>query len=363
MVFHVFNINTYPLNLRIIKSIEKVSKEDKSIENHYILYGNCGDTILNKYQILFETLKVKKYFYSKNIWSLFKFIFKYRNAVFIAHGMTYECLAVLTTVSSNVNWICWGAGAQINKHNIKSRLFTPVKKIIYARMKTINVLMTGDKKTLERDFHLKNIEILPYYDSEADEIKQWCESQIKNNLDKENKTRVLLGNSANNIRYYFELLDRLQKFKGKIKVNCMIQYPVVDRYIVSKLLNKGRDLFGLDFALDTEVMEYANYLKYINSYDIYICGNKTQSGLGAISTCLRLGKKIYIAGKNLQWIQSLGYVVYDAEQLDIESDNSFLNDLPQERKEINFNLSYKLINEVKNQWLEYLLKLNNPHNE
>ena len=33
----------------------------------------------------------------------------------------------------------------------------------------------------------------------------------------------------------------------------------------------------------------------MNKCSIYICGSVNQTGLGAISTCMLLGKKIYIA--------------------------------------------------------------------
>ena len=97
----------------------------------------------------------------------------------------------------------------------------------------------------------------------------------------------------------------------------------------------------------------------MNDCDIYICPVHRQSGLGAVNTCLGLGKKVYIAGKNLEWIKSAyGACVYDADSInDSLPFDAFSRGLSEEEKKSNYD---SVINRRSNhveKWHKYLSAL------
>ena len=138
----------------------------------------------------------------------------------------------------------------------------------------------------------------------------------------------------------------------------MMQYPKKDEQTLNHLCNKGRSLMGDDaFFLDMHMLDFDEYIEYMSGFDIYICGTPTQSGLGAAAMSLMLGKKVVLTGKNLNWIRSQEYVVFDVDDIDGMSERDFLADLSEEQKDRNFENAFSRIEERRDRWVEYMREI------
>jgi len=357
MIIHIFKLTTFHLNKTLIKAMHKVSSNISEISPYFLIYGSFNEMEVRKHIELFKQSRITNYDFAYNPKMLYQFAIKNRQHSFLLHGTTYACMCILAFAGVKLNWVCWGAGASINKRNWKSILFTPFKILIYHRFRNITTLMVGDKVTLEHDFGLKGIEVLPYYPYNKVHFKDRLMMLNKTSVHRE-KLAVLLGNSAHCIDSYYELLGKLSRFKGLVTINCMMQYPQVDKRTLSDLKNKGEAIFGKDsFFCDTEMLGTEAYFAYISKFDIYVCGKLRQSGLGAANTSIMLGKKVFLTGKNLQWMRSSGLFVYDLNDIEKGSDSDFFTPLTEEQKKLNFDKEYADVEEITNKWIQYLHKI------
>lgn len=152
------------------------------------------------------------------------------------------------------------------------------------------------------------------------------------------------------------MLSRLKQFKGRICVHCMNNYSLTKDRTYEQLMSLGTLLFGDDFKSDEVFYSYEEYIKYMNNCDIYICSRESQTGLGAIYTCLSLGKKVYIHGKNLNWLRDYyRAIVFDTDEIDKDIPfEVFSEPLTNEEKRHNY---YTIIENRKNsysKWIDYL---------
>lgn len=358
VILHVLNLNVPQLSIPIIESFAELSR-GIGILQEVVLYGRCNSSLKHKYEIELKNSRLE-FRYVTNLVDLFFILKKRTESICLLHGLSYDVMLCVLMSGIDTNWICWGAGSSINKDNIKSVLFTPVKKYIYKRFKTIVVLMYGDRLSLECDFGVKNVSVLPYYSHRNNIYRGFYVDLKKVNIDTYNhkgKKKILLGNSAHNINGYYELLYKLARFKDNIEVHCMMQYPRLKQEEMDRFIERSFEILGAHVQIDTDMMDYTQYVQYINQCDIYMCSNKNQSGLGAIYSCLMLGKKVYLAGKNLEWISSLGYKVFNTKSLDSMTENIFFEDLSQELQDKHFNMRYEEQFAHKRQWVEYLKSL------
>ena len=97
----------------------------------------------------------------------------------------------------------------------------------------------------------------------------------------------------------------------------------------------------------------------MSKFDIYVCGRLGQSGLGAANTSIILGKKVFLTGKNLQWMRSRGLFVYDLNDIENGSDSDFFTLLTEEQKKFNFESQFAGIEEIMDRWIQYLQKIAN----
>ena len=359
MIIHIFKLTTFHLNKTLIKAMHKVSSNISEISPYFLIYGSFNEMEVRKHIELFKQSRITNYDFAYNPKMLYQFAIKNRQHSFLLHGTTYACMCILAFAGVKLNWVCWGAGASINKRNWKSILFTPIKILIYHRFYNITTLMVGDKITLEHDYWLKGVEVLPYYPYTTVHFKDRLIMLNKTDMHK-TKLAVLLGNSANCIDSYYELFDKLSRFKGLITINCMMQYPQIDKRTLSDLRNRGEEIFGKDsFFCDTEMLETEAYFAYMSKFDIYVCGRLGQSGLGAANTSIILGKKVFLTGKNLQWMRSRGLFVYDLNDIENGSDSDFFTLLTEEQKKFNFESQFAGIEEIMDRWIQYLQKIAN----
>lgn len=357
MIVHVFTANRYHLVPPIAKGFATIYKDDA--DHFFVLFG---DKTLDKqkYISIFEKAGFSNYVFCQSMQSFVSIIRKYRKSSILFHAGSYHwfILAILLGCKK-LNWVCWGSGASSGK-GFKSRLMKPVKCWIYNRFDSIITLMDGDRETIIRDFHVSpsKIHTISYMSTGEgkNKLDLLAEQLMQQQRKKKDKIVVLLGNNPTCIEGYIQTLPLLEPYKGKIVVKCMLNYSLVKDKSYERLMRLGTSLFGDDFISSEEFYEdRSEYLRYINDIDIYICPVERQSGLGAIMYCLRLGKKIYITGKNYDWIVSQGAKVFHFDLLKKGmSFDDFSQELPQEVKLRNYQVTIEKRTGQVEKWHAYL---------
>ena len=223
--------------------------------------------------------------------------------------------------------------------------------------------MNGDRETIIRNFHVSpsKIHTISYMSAGEgkNELDLLAEQLMQQPQKQKDKIIVLLGNNPTCIGGYIQTLPLLEPYKGKIVVKCMLNYSLVKDESYERLVRLGTSLFGDDFMTSEEYYENRDdYLRFINDIDIYICPVERQSGLGAIDYCMRLGKKVYISGKNYAWEVSQGAEVFHLDLLRKGmSFEEFSQELPQEAKSQNYQIKIDTKLACEKKWHSYLKTL------
>ena len=113
-----------------------------------------------------------------------------------------------------------------------------------------------------------------------------------------------------------------------------------------------KERFGDKFFVWRTTLPYDEYLKVMSEAVFYICANKTQTGLGAISNSIRQGKTIILRGDNFKWMNSLGVKVYDYDSLE-NLDFQTLNKLMLTNEETQVSLDNFMKNAIQKFTHEY----------
>ena len=329
MIIHVFNAQMYHLSPGIIKGLLNGFRVTIS----KIILLEDGDVNRAKYESIFEEFNFKDYYFcSSDFDSLFKIFHNYIDSPILFHGGSFERWnAAFKAGCKNVNWICWGGDASKSVGRRKTQSL--IKRIIgriydewsfcrkkkqYKQFHTIVALIEPDRQTIVHDFNIPvdRVEVIPYRYNLinstkvlTDELYNEGKAQIKK------KPLVLIGNSPMNAPFYMQMVDVLKKFAGRIEVHCMYQYPHKADNTYMNLYRLGKKNFGDDFFIDEQFMNKDEYLRYLNLTDIYVCSNPEQTGIGAINGLFRLGKKMYITGKNYEYAQGIGCSVHNSNDI------------------------------------------------
>lgn len=357
MILHVFTANRYHLVPFISRGFVTTFKEDA---NHKFLFYGDKKLDRQKYDSIFENLGFSEYVFCTSMKEYLSVIRKHKKTPILFHAGSYHWfLMALLIGCKKLNWVCWGSGAASGK-GVASRLVLPIKRYIYNRFCSIVTLMDADRETIIRDFHIDSskVQTIPYA-SKGEGKNQYdllIEEIVKQHIHHD-KPVVLLGNNPSCISGYIDMLPRLKQYKGKIIVKCMLNYSLVKDEKYEELIRLGKSLFGDDFVPSEEFYEdRGDYIRYMNECYIYICPVQRQSGLGAISTCLKLGKKVFLAGKNYDWIkEEYGAQVYHLDSicsaLPVEE---FVEELPDEVKKRNFSSIIDRRTGRVEKWHDYL---------
>ena len=313
MIYHIFNATASHLSLNLIESILK-----NSTHNHFfILIGEEKKRDL--YIELFSRKQTKDYAYycrfqefKREVSSIID-----KNSCVLLHAGEYAWMFFfLLHGYHNVNWVCWGSGIVL-RNTLKSKCSFFAKYVLYNYFKSIVVLMTPELECLKRMYRVKNTFHIPYL-GKLDSLYEFSEQKISERAQKEreNKLVVFLGNNVHSIPSYIPLLDVLFHLKGKIEIHCMVNYSLEENnshYDV--LCKKGTRMYGQDFVVHTEFYDLKDYPNFMDMCDVYICGVEKQTGLGAIYTCVKLGKKLYLSGNNYSFFYGQNYIVHSCEEL------------------------------------------------
>ena len=105
---------------------------------------------------------------------------------------------------------------------------------------------------------------------------------------------VLLGNSATPTNRHLGAIDALSRFAAEdIRVYAPLSYG--DDGYRTKVIEKGREVFGDKFIPVTDFMERAEYIAFLEKMDIGVFNYDRQQGLGNIHILLRMGSKVYMS--------------------------------------------------------------------
>ena len=357
MLLHLFYAPPHYLNVSIIKSFLHM-KSFKSLPQIFVLYGSLD----NKLKSIYEELSLYEHInivYLNDFISLLKFSRKYKKETFLLHGnLPYKVMTYLSLYSKRTDWICWGGKSKINYNNIKSIILTPLKTIVYKRFYKIITLMDPDTDSLMRDFYVNNIEQISYfnpaYKIDYDYFLQFVNvNKNQNQITQNQKKKILLGNSAHNLPFYLDTLSYLSNYRETIDVHCMMQYPKLGEREYVEFTNQAHLIFKDSITMDRVMFERYQYFKYLSDYDVYICSNLNQSGLGAATICLRLGLKVFLAGKNYEWLSSLGYKVFNVEDIKKSDSVDVFKNMSKAEKDYNLNLSFTIVRDEENKWTNY----------
>lgn len=271
----------------------------------------------------------------------------------ILHGVSYKWMIFLILLQiKKIHWICWGSGTK-KDNSLKGKLIFKVKKGIFKRFISIGVLMNEDKLNLKKNFKLDNIYLLNYINPEKKFPFNITDLKVIH------CSNIYIGNNSSNLNTYLPIIELLNdkfEIKDNVKIDCMLNYSFKESSYSKKLFKIGKEHFGDNINFNTKFYNLQEYYNYMYKCDIYICNVKNQSGLGAIYTCLKLGKKLYLRGENYNWINSLGCKVFHVEDLKKNNTNEFLMDLTLKQKLNNFKIISELRNEqnvIKN-WRGFL---------
>lgn len=334
-IVHILQGKTYHLSPAISCSYLKNSSQ---FNHAFILYGKNIDR--NRYIDRYTKYDFNNYMFCENIYQFMKLVYKFRRNDIIFHAGSYLQMLIAQLLCNNVNWVCWGAGAG-KPRSLKGKIFFRVKKFIYNKFNKIVVLMTPDKLSIESIYNVSadKINVIPYMGSaEKDYSDVYYKLRAEHVYGENGKPLILLGNNNFSKKSYIELIKLLSKYKGKILVQCMLHYSLEKDNTYYELIKIGQEVFGDDFRSNEEFYEFDDYLKYMNKCDIYICGVDKQTGLGAIVTCLRLGKKIYLTGDNYNWINSkYGAKIFHLDEINEKLEfEHFVEDISLEEKNYNY---------------------------
>lgn len=352
MVIHILDLSndSYQLTKRVIRSFINLVRVNEKNHSVFILVGEISNERKFFFDDFFKQYGYRDYQYCK-VNEIRKVLRKYFQYPVIIHGGSYPVmLRCIFYKRKNIYWICWGGGSSINYNSFRSILFSPIKRFIYHQFKRVIALMEQDKKTLQADFHLKRVDVLSYY-SETDSETQAIINKAYTNQPCENKLIVYLGNSGHCIESYITILKTLIPFKDKLEIHCMLPYGIKGKDEEINKINQLKDtVFGETLILDYDYMDYNNYLEYMSKCNVYVCGVKNQSGLGAVKTTLELGKKIYLTGKNLEFLKESNYIVFDIADLS----KSIFEDLTLDQRDHNSKLQNENNHKWQQPWCNYL---------
>ena len=355
MIVHIFTAYRYHLVPIISKGFATIFCHDA--EHFFLLVGNNR---LNRqlYVNQFTKIGFDNYAFCQSYWQLVKYLLKYRKSTVLFHAGSYLWhFTSLFVGCRNVNWICWGGNTSVRSYmgaKLKSFLFKHYNSIVTLmepeRLELITFWKINPQKVHTLSYCSKN-------DHEIDMLYKQLTSQGTVNYD---KPVVLLGNSHHWLSNYISFLPRLSNYKGKIKVQCMLNYPFERGELYDTLIKLGKSVFGNDFKTNEDFYsDKRDYINYMNSCDIYICDVQQQTGLGAIRTCLRLGKKVYITGNNLDWIrQEYNSIVFSTDTIDEKlSYEDFVKPLSIEEKKHNYQNEVNSIERDRTKWHSYLQEI------
>lgn len=181
-----------------------------------------------------------------------------------------------------------------------------------------------------------DIKILPISFAYEKDKKAKFEKLIKSLPEKDNNApcKIMIGHSAFWHLNHMEILDKLYRFKDEnILISLVLSYgdgdyaKEVEDYALAKFPGKVEAIF--------DYMSHDDYIRYLNTVDIWILDYAGQNALGNFVRLLYLGKKIFLNEDSVMMLASRieALEVYKVPDIDNMTFEEFSR--PIENKDIN----------------------------
>lgn len=347
-IYHIFSANRVHLVPQILKSFYLLIKNTNHV---FLLLIDSDFTDYRCYNEIKSNYNEIQLFYVTNFKQLRNIIHEKKSAILFHSLMPSYILKLICYHYVNINVVFWGSGIHIL--NAKNYFLYPLKYLLYHRFRSIVALMESDKIALKKNFLLKRIYLLPYIGERELLIRK-----ITLPAKREDEIVVYVGNNSSCISSYCYIAQNiLKKWSDWIHVEFMLNYNLSINDDFRKL-----QLICNDYkkaVLNTTFYNLKDYILYMNKCTHYLCNEHSQTGLGAIYTCLQLGKKIFLTGANYDWISSLGCKIYRIEEINSMSYEEFAKPLSDDIIHHNIEIMKKFedLDAKVNDWNSYLSSL------
>jgi len=345
-IYHIFTANRVHLSPQIIKGfqVKLINYE------HVFLLWRCNEQNKVIYNSLRNELQLEYMYYMEELADV-KRIIPVKDAVILLHSFMPRLSLYLYCLNyKKVNAVCWGSGVKLDC--IKNYIYYPIKFILYHYYDSIVALMKPDQEALRKIYKLENIHLIPYI-GDRELLLDTKDFNIPHE-----QNIVYVGNNSSCIDSYIKIAkDILWRFGANVNVQFMLHYGLIDDAPYRELAEYCKK--NPSWQINTEFYDIDGYLHYMSLCSVYVCGEERQTGLGAIYTCLRLGKKIFLKGNNYDWIISLGCKIYHVNEIIDMSYENFISPL----NEADINKNQMIIKDLEStekkvsMWDYYLTSL------
>ena len=221
---------------------------------------------------------------------------------------------------NKIYWMIWGGDLYdykkaISIGNLKNVIKSKIKHLFVKEIKHIIAVVYEDYLYAVREYGVVADYFYAFYSFPC--LQSIHEDAIDKYADKENKIRILVGNSGSESNNHLEILRVLHKFKDEnIEILCPLSYGGTHEYI-DNVCNEGDSLFAEKFIAVNKFLLFPKYVSMLKTVDIAIFNNDRQQALGNIIMLLYLGKKIFIRSDITTWkyLCRLGLYVEDIYKL------------------------------------------------
>lgn len=315
VIYHVFPSRMTHLSPQLISAYSKSFKEFKQ---RFIVYGDESEYEIYK-SMSHKVVDIVCISTTKELGKLVS-----KDDHIILHSLIPDiCKYIFFHSYKNVSVVCWGSGIKLV--TFKNYLLYPLKFLLYRSFKYMITLMEPDKTYLQEKYFLKKVINQPYIGEREYELDKYMKTRTFVE-DSKSLRNVYVGNNSTCINSYLEIAENsLVSYKNDISLQFMFNYDYCQDATSVIRLKRFCDITYPTYSFNTELYGLSEYASYIDKCDIYICGEDRQTGLAAIYTALRLGKKIYLKGNNYDWITSLGCIVHHTNELKKISSDEFLS--------------------------------------
>lgn len=334
IILHIFNArqtHLVPTCIALMNDVEQINSE-------YVLC-NYNESYTANYQEISKTVgEYKIHRLESQGWMItfffFKKLLKNADARFVIHGqIDYKLRRLLSSVlawhAERFSWVCWGVPVGPRRSFVKKAALI----WLYNSFQKINCLMDQDRITLKEEFNVKKpISVIPYagyYDNVIN---------AATNPERQKTFKILVGHRANPYLKHLEIFEKIAKFKQEdIEVISFLNYGITDSDYVTKVVEKGKDLFADKFTPILELMDRDTYDKVMSEIDLTIIYAQHQVALGALYRTIlsKGGVFLNVDGVNYGWFKQLGLRVGTIDELDSLSFDDFKYFLSEDEKESN----------------------------
>ena len=219
-----------------------------------------------------------------------------------------------------------------NDYNLKNKL---VGRIDYFIFLDTNNNFFQDYHRIKKLYPLFKAKNLPgFYDQNFDRALFQNEVLQKTNPN----INILLGNSASEPNNHLDALEKMKNLKNVI-IYCPLSYGGTEEYI-DLIIQRGKDLFGVNFIPIQNFMSREDYMKFYDSIDVVFMYHNRQQAFGNVCTALTKGKPVFLKKQNTikGHLDALQIKTYNANNIAFLN----LNEIIEESKKNSFS-NYQIL--------------------